>query len=254
MFTVIISVSGCSITKLQNRVSPYSYGTKQSQTDSTFQYIFCSVSLEINGFKTCPEVTKKTPYTNSNRYSDFNQEFVVDSFIKPANIALPVNTSETKKRSLSENIISKEPSPLKASITSQEKTNLQSNESENKSLEVKDNNVSEEDAFISSYMVFFDFDKSNLSADALATLDDWYPKFKNHKLQIIGFTDDIGPRIHNKALATSRAFHVREFFLGKGFDYKDLNIIGKELCCYLEPNKSEMQRAKNRRVEIRIID
>ncbi|MFK5948043.1 MAG: OmpA family protein, partial [Methylococcales bacterium] len=166
-----------------------------------------------------------------------------------------VATSEIKKKSLSNKSNQNEPLPKKVSITSPEKKKVtQIKKSETTPIETGVSYLSEEDAFISSYMIFFDFDKSKLSQDALATLEDWYLKFKNHKLQIVGFTDNVGPRIHNKALATSRAYQVRKFFLDKGFNFRDLSIIGKELCCYLKPNLTEMQRAKNRRVEIRIID
>jgi peptidoglycan-associated lipoprotein len=67
--------------------------------------------------------------------------------------------------------------------------------------------------------VFFDFDKSALKPDAIATLDkqaDWLNRYPNVSVRIEGNTDDRGTREYNIALGERRANAVRAYLMNKG--------------------------------------
>ncbi|MDR0779940.1 MAG: OmpA family protein [Pseudomonadales bacterium] len=67
--------------------------------------------------------------------------------------------------------------------------------------------------------VFFDFDKSVIKPDAIATLDkqaEWLNRYPNVTVRIEGNTDEIGTREYNLALGERRANAVRAYLMSKG--------------------------------------
>jgi peptidoglycan-associated lipoprotein len=66
--------------------------------------------------------------------------------------------------------------------------------------------------------VFFDFDKSSLSADARATLDrqaSWLQQFGHNEVQIAGNTDERGTEEYNIALGWRRANAARDYLVAR---------------------------------------
>jgi peptidoglycan-associated lipoprotein len=67
--------------------------------------------------------------------------------------------------------------------------------------------------------VFFAFDKSNLSAEARATLDRqaaWLAKYPQVQIQVAGNTDERGTEEYNLALGQRRANAARDYLVAKG--------------------------------------
>lgn len=67
--------------------------------------------------------------------------------------------------------------------------------------------------------VFFDFDRSNVRADAQETLSrqaQWLGQFPQANVQVQGNTDERGTREYNLALGQRRANAVREFLVARG--------------------------------------
>lgn len=81
--------------------------------------------------------------------------------------------------------------------------------------------------------VFFDFDRSNLSPEARATLDRqsaWLARFPQVSVQIAGNTDERGTTEYNLALGQRRANAARDYLVARGAASARITTIsyGKE--------------------------
>jgi peptidoglycan-associated lipoprotein len=97
--------------------------------------------------------------------------------------------------------------------------------------------------------IFFDYDKSDLSADARATLSrqaDWLKKY-HVSLVVEGHCDERGTREYNLALGERRANAVKNFLVAQGVPASGLSTIsyGKERPAVLGDNEAAW--AQNRR-------
>ena len=72
-------------------------------------------------------------------------------------------------------------------------------------------------------------------------------------MEIQGHTDNIGSAAYNKDLSQRRAESVRTYLIGKGVAEGRLTAHGYGLEQPVADNKTEKGRAKNRRVEFRLI-
>lgn len=73
------------------------------------------------------------------------------------------------------------------------------------------------------------------------------------KLSIIGHTDNRGPEKYNEELSADRARAVHDFLRSQGVDYRRLWYYGMGEKVPVASNKTKAGRAKNRRVEFKII-
>ena len=103
-------------------------------------------------------------------------------------------------------------------------------------------------------LIFFDFDRYNIKPGEIDKLDNLIHKLKTRKtyqLSVIGHTDAVGSDDYNMLLSERRANMVADFLREKGIeveviiDYKGEKIPAVE-------NNSADNRAKNRRVEIKV--
>jgi adhesin transport system outer membrane protein len=104
--------------------------------------------------------------------------------------------------------------------------------------------------------VYFDNDKSDLRPDALPRLDEAVETLKRYpeiKVEVAGHTDWTNTDAYNQALSERRAKSVMDYFVSKGVDAKRLTAKGYGESSPIADNESEEGRAKNRRVELRII-
>ena len=107
-----------------------------------------------------------------------------------------------------------------------------------------------------SNSVLFGFDKSDLSREARANLDNMVSvlnKYKDTDIQIQGHTDSSGSEAYNQNLSEERATAVASYLQSKGIQSNRLTTIGfgEMLPKYL--NNTEEGREKNRRVEFLIV-
>ncbi len=103
-------------------------------------------------------------------------------------------------------------------------------------------------------IIFFEFDSSALSTQSKLSLLDVLPKVSGKKILIHGYTDSVGSENYNNKLGLNRAKSVKNFFIKAKSNTAEIKTFGNGLCCYLEPNRTEEQRAKNRRVEIFVVN
>lgn len=98
--------------------------------------------------------------------------------------------------------------------------------------------------------VFFGFDKSDLSAEARATLDRqsaWMKKYPSVSITLEGHCDERGTREYNLALGERRASAAKNYLVASGVDASRVKTVsyGKERPAVLGSNEAAW--AQNRR-------
>jgi len=101
----------------------------------------------------------------------------------------------------------------------------------------------------------FTFNGTELGADDKAHLDAIATFMGEHKdvhLVAAGYTDDVGDRNYNEGLSKRRAEMVGNYLKSKGVDESRVVLLWYGLTNPIAPNDSAENRAKNRRVEIKL--
>jgi len=104
-----------------------------------------------------------------------------------------------------------------------------------------------------SYMVFFDWDRSNLSDQALATIGQAANAYKtkgNARITATGHTDTSGPEAYNMALSLRRANTVKDALVRNGVPATAIAVIGRGEQGLLVQTADGVREPQNRRVEI----
>lgn len=101
----------------------------------------------------------------------------------------------------------------------------------------------------------FTFDGTELDDADKAHLDEIAAFMAAHKevhLVAAGYTDDVGDRNYNEGLSRKRAEMVGSYLTGKGVESSRIVLLWHGLTNPIVPNDSAENRAKNRRVEIKL--
>jgi len=104
-----------------------------------------------------------------------------------------------------------------------------------------------------SYMVFFDWDRSNLSQQALNTIkqaSDAYKTKGSARITATGHTDTSGPEAYNMALSLRRANTVKDALVRNGVPATAIAVIGRGEQGLLVQTGDGVREPQNRRVEI----
>jgi len=111
-------------------------------------------------------------------------------------------------------------------------------------------------AFITLANIFYATGKFTLedkSKTELAKLVEFLKANPSLKVEISGHTDDVGKDLDNNTLSNNRAKSVYDFLVAAGIPAVNLKYKGYGKVKPLVPNTSETNRAKNRRIEFRIL-
>jgi len=104
-----------------------------------------------------------------------------------------------------------------------------------------------------SFMVFFDWDRSNLSQQALNTIRQAAGAFKtkgNARITATGHTDTSGPEAYNMALSLRRANAVKDALVREGVPATAIAVVGRGEQGLLVQTPDGVREPQNRRVEI----
>ena len=110
---------------------------------------------------------------------------------------------------------------------------------------------------LGSDSIRFDFDKSTLrpgNREVLSRIAGVLMTLKGYHIYVYGYTDDVGTAQYNQKLSGRRAAAVRDYLVNAGLDSTILSTKGYGEADPLEKGESAQARAKNRRVEIGIVD
>ncbi len=104
-----------------------------------------------------------------------------------------------------------------------------------------------------SFMVFFDWDRSNLSEQALNTIRQAAGAYKTKgsaRITATGHTDTTGPEAYNMALSLRRANTVKDALVREGVPATAIAVIGRGESQLLVQTGDGVREPQNRRVEI----
>jgi outer membrane protein OmpA-like peptidoglycan-associated protein len=80
-----------------------------------------------------------------------------------------------------------------------------------------------------------------------------FAKYPEDRVNVVGHTDDVGTAATNQTLSLQRAQAVRAVLLDGGLAPSQLDTVGMGEAQPLVPNTSAANRAKNRRVELKVV-
>ena len=104
-----------------------------------------------------------------------------------------------------------------------------------------------------TYLVFFDFDRSNLTPEALSIVIAAAQNAQSAgitRIEATGHADRSGPEAYNMRLSTRRAESVRAELIRRGIAAGDIVIFAKGETEPLVPTNDGVKEPQNRRVEI----
>jgi outer membrane protein OmpA-like peptidoglycan-associated protein len=110
---------------------------------------------------------------------------------------------------------------------------------------------------LGSDKIQFDFDKATLRSEnreLLSRIAGILLTSDHYRVQVYGHTDDIGTDKYNLELSERRADTVSKYLIEAGIDSQIISTKGFGKSNPLVPGESSEARARNRRVEIAIID
>ena len=104
-----------------------------------------------------------------------------------------------------------------------------------------------------TFIVFFDFDKSVLTDEALRTVEQAAQAVRAQKtvrILVTGHTDTVGSNRYNQALSERRAATVKAAMVGLGIAADQIGTTGKSFSDPLVPTGPNAREPKNRRAVI----
>ena len=104
-----------------------------------------------------------------------------------------------------------------------------------------------------SFMVFFDWDRANLSDQALTTIRQAANAYKqkgNARVTATGHTDTSGTEAYNMALSLRRANAVKDALVRDGVPATNISVLGRGEQGLLVQTGPNVREPQNRRVEI----
>jgi len=87
---------------------------------------------------------------------------------------------------------------------------------------------------------------------ALDTVAQSLQQYPDTRIQVAGFTDNVGSPSSNQRLSEDRAFRVRDYLSTRGVSVQRMSVVGYGASRPIASNDTASGRAQNRRVEITI--
>lgn len=135
-------------------------------------------------------------------------------------------------------------------------TNLNSTYTVNNGLHISSTDQSRLDSVLANRIVEFRSGDAILTQKGQAILDELslpLLQMKNEKLAVIGHTDNSGLRASNISLSKARAEAVKSYLSSKGIEADAISATGVGFDNPVASNETVEGRARNRRIEFRIV-
>ncbi len=200
--------------------------------------LFFSYIPRINGKTKRSKVKASKSKQNTDKNGPSAQKTIKT---KKDTTGLPIGTNERNRSNEAETIIENQSDSLEI-------------ESKSYAGEIISNKVPTSS---SHTPIYFLFNSSELDENSKKYLKELHEKLLNNttvKLELIGHTDNIGSFDSNQQLSIKRAKVVEKFLIDLGIDKSKIHVSGKGEHEPIAPNDIPENRAKNRRVELKIID
>ena len=105
-------------------------------------------------------------------------------------------------------------------------------------------------------LIEFESGKATLTDSGMRILDEMGAvmlRLKDKKVDVIGHTDNAGARASNLALSLARAEAVRTYLGSKGVGPELVNVAGQGPDQPVADNRNADGRARNRRIEFKVV-
>ena len=206
--------------------------------------------------------------------SVYGADKVVDQ-ISIGRVVLPANWNEYVKKIISPNLKSVSHGVLKIDgyvvnikgevaneatkqkVASNIATSLNTSFTIQNALSVSSSDQQALDNTLGNRTIEFNVNNAILTAKGQAILAELVPPLlalKNKKIEIIGHTDNTGLRSSNLALSKARAYAVKDYLASAGVDSTIISASGVGFDSPIASNETVDGRAKNRRIEFRVVE
>lgn len=112
------------------------------------------------------------------------------------------------------------------------------------------------DAALAQRTIAFEPGNATLTPAGMQLLDELVPLLRQlagRRFEVVGHTDDRGPRAANQLLSAARAQAVKAYLEGKGIPGSDIQASGAGADRPVADNLSPEGRSRNRRIEFRVL-
>ncbi len=103
------------------------------------------------------------------------------------------------------------------------------------------------------YIVFFGWDKADITPEAATVLDNAVSAYRNcgtASVMVAGYTDTSGPKTYNVGLSNRRAEAVQSYMVGRGIGASSISTEGFGESNLRVPTADGVRELQNRRVEV----
>jgi OOP family OmpA-OmpF porin len=126
----------------------------------------------------------------------------------------------------------------------------------NNGLRVTASEQSVLDAALANRIIEFESGKAALTPSGMAILDQMseaLKKLNGIKVEVIGHTDNAGSRAGNLSLSQARAEAVKTYVTGRGIKGESIAVSGEGPDRPVADNRTNEGRARNRRIEFKVV-
>jgi OOP family OmpA-OmpF porin len=112
------------------------------------------------------------------------------------------------------------------------------------------------DAALANRIIEFDSGKATLTDSGKAILDQMSVallRLKDKRVEVIGHTDNAGSRAGNLSLSQARAEAVKAYVVGRGVRAEMVSVSGEGPDRPVADNRTADGRARNRRIEFKVV-
>ena len=141
-------------------------------------------------------------------------------------------------------------------IASELALNLDTSYTVNNGLRVAASEQGMLDAALADRIIEFESGKAMLADSGKAILDQMSAvllRLKDKKVQVIGHTDNAGSRAGNLSLSQARAEAVKAYVVGRGVKAEMISVSGEGPDRPVADNRTPEGRARNRRIEFKVV-